>query len=346
MTEPIRPADQTTIEDIEPSQWDRTAPVPDPVVPPTPTGAASAAAPAATRRRLGARWLVALLGVIVVIGGSAVVVSLAAGRPAPSIAMGYMPDSTVMYAEARLDLPGDQRQKLGSFLKTALPGFDDQAQLDTKLNELLDRATRSATDGKQTWTTDIAPWFGGQLAIGVKLPDASTPQSSPATNAAATLVSTTGMGGMAGKDGALLVATVTDRTKAAAWLTSFGDKASLNHSTYNGADLYVNADHPNGGSAIAITDKVMLGGTEATVKAAVDTNGKSSFADNDDVKTALATIDRDNVGFSLIRTRAYLDGALAMVDFDRGHEPRQDADRRDAARDDPGVADDVRPLRE
>jgi hypothetical protein len=54
------------------------------VIPPTPIGAASAAAPVATRRRLGARWLVALLGVIVVIGGSAVVVSLAAGRPAPS----------------------------------------------------------------------------------------------------------------------------------------------------------------------------------------------------------------------------------------------------------------------
>ena len=54
------------------------------------------------------------------------------------------------------------------------------------------------------------------------------------------------------------------------------DAASTNKTTYNGADLYQNADAPNG-AAVAITDKVMLGGTLDAVKAAVDTNGKGSL---------------------------------------------------------------------
>jgi hypothetical protein len=113
---------------------------------------------------------------------------------------------------------------------------------------------------------------------------------------------------------ALFVATVTDRAKAGAWLLSVSDASSLNRSSYGGADLFVNADAPGGGFAVAITDKVMLAGTEKTVKAAVDTNGNGSFAANDDVKAALATIDQDNVGFSLLRTRAYVDGVLGMAD--------------------------------
>ena len=65
-----------------------------------------------------------------------------------------MPADTVQYVEARLDLPGDQRQKLGEFLAKAIPGFDDQAQLEPKLEDVLDRLVRSATDGKQTWTAE------------------------------------------------------------------------------------------------------------------------------------------------------------------------------------------------
>ncbi len=314
MTEPVRPDAGTTIEDIPPSAWDQTAPVPNQLSTPAPEAPATAAP--GRRGRNSLRWLVALVGVVVVVGASAVVVSLAAGRPTPSIAMGYMPASTLVYAEARLDLPGDQRQKLGEFLKNALPGFDDQAQLDAKLDDVFDRLVKSASKDKQTWTTDIKPWFGGQIALGVGLPDVK------ALGASTSAQSTVGGGGtgnavsapaMAGMDNVLFAVSIKDRAKAGAWLTSVVDAASTNHSTYNGADLYVNADAPGGGIAVAITDKVMLGGTQAAVKAAVDTNGNSSFGANDDVKAALASIDQDNVGFSLVRTKAAIDGVIAMV---------------------------------
>ncbi len=324
MTEPLRPDAETTIEDIPSPTWDQTVPVANQLSTTAPEG--SVAAAPRRRGRTGLRWLVALVGVAVVAGASVAVVSLAAGRPTPSIAMGYMPASTVMYVEARLDLPGDQRQKLGEFLKGALPGFDDQAQLDTKLNDVLDRLVKSASKDKQTWTTDIEPWFGGQVAVGIGMPDPKALGASTGgvLNAVGAGVTANGSGspdtsGMvdspatAGMDNSLAAVTIKDRAKAGAWLVSVGAADAGSRTTYNGADLYVKADGSHAGAAIAITDKVMLAGTETAVKAAVDTNGNSAFAANDDVKAALATIDHDNVGLSLIRTKAYLDQTLAMV---------------------------------
>jgi Protein of unknown function (DUF3352) len=315
MTEPRGPEDQTTIEDIQSTDWGAAAP-PAAVSPPTPA-AAQAPAVASTRRRSGLRWLVALVGVAVVVAASLVVVSLAAGRPATSVALGYMPADTVQYVEGRLDLPGDQRQKLGEFLAKAIPGFDDQSQLEPKLEDVLDRLVRSATDGKQTWTANIEPWFGGQVAVGMGVPNAAalggaTTSVLGTTDGQTTTSAVMPGAGMSELGGGLFVATIKDRAKAGAWLTSTMDAASTNKTAYNGADLYQNADAPNG-AAVAITDTVMLGGTLDAVKAAVDTNGKGSFGDNADVKAALATVDRDYVGLTLLRTKAYYEGLLALM---------------------------------
>ena len=90
--------------------------------------------------------------------------SPAAGR-APSIAVGYMPTDTVSYGEYRLDLPGDQRGKMAAFL-AKFPGFADQANVQTKLDEVFDRIVGAATENEQTYTANIEPWFGGQIAMG------------------------------------------------------------------------------------------------------------------------------------------------------------------------------------
>src|SRR5262249_6242789 len=79
--------------------------------------------------------------------------------------------------------------------------------------------------------------------------------------------------------------------------------------------LYLNADAGNDRpTALAVTDKVILCGSEAAVKAAVDTNGNGTFASQEDVKAALATIQGDNVGFSVLRTRTYLEASLKAVE--------------------------------
>ena len=49
----------------------------------------------------------------------------------------FLSPTTFLYAELRLDLPGDQRAQLMSFLGH-LPGFADPAAFDAKLDEAID----------------------------------------------------------------------------------------------------------------------------------------------------------------------------------------------------------------
>jgi uncharacterized protein DUF3352 len=325
MSDQLRPDEGTTIEDLpsNPTWTPATAPVPNQLTESAPVSGA----PSGSRRgRAGLRWLVAIVGVILVVASSAVIVSFAASRTAvTSAAMGYAPADAVMYSEARLDLPGDQRQKLGEFLKTAVPGFDDQSQLDVKLNELYDRLTQAATNGKHTWSTEIAPWFGGTLGVAMSPPDLKALSQSTSvlgtvgadgsiTETSGVMGGMSGMSGMSTLSGTLVIATITDRAKAEAWLGTVLDSASTNRSTYNGADLLTNADAGAGQFAIGVTDAVMLAGTEDAVKAAVDTGGKGTFASADDVSAALATIDGDNVAWSVIREKAYIEASLQGVE--------------------------------
>ena len=254
----------------------------------------AAATTGGNRTRL--RWGLAALGIVIVAIASYAIVSLVGGRPSTSTAIGYMPTNTMSYEEVRLDLPGDQRTKLASFLK-AFPGFSDQSAIEPKLNDVLDRIVRAASKDKQTWTADIQPWFGGQLAFGTGLPDTSQLGALRPT----------------ASDG-LAVATITDRTKAIAWVTKTGGDVgtSITRSTYGDADLLVSAD--GGGSfAIGVNDKVMLAGSTAAVKAAIDGGGKGAFDQNDDVKAALATLDKDYVIFAVTRTRALADAVVKQV---------------------------------
>ena len=259
--------------------------------------AAAGGAPARGRSRV--RWLLALVGVIVVAVGSYLIISLAGAKPAASSAIGWMPATITSYSEVRLDLPGDQRQKLAAFL-AAFPGFKDQSQLEPKLNDVLDRLVRAASDGKQTWTTDIQPWFGGQLALGMG-------SSSGATGAA-----TGSMLGMTGADGSLMVATITDRAKAIDWLVRTSTETPLARSTYGGADLFtIGSGRAEG--AVAVTDNAMIAGFATAVKAAVDSKGAGTLAENPEIKAGLATVDKDYVGVAVIRTRAQLEAMVQQM---------------------------------
>jgi hypothetical protein len=90
--------------------------------------------------------------------------------------------------------------------------------------------------------------------------------------------------------------------------------SALNRATYNGADLFTPADQSAMiDAAVAVTDKVMLAGSVSAVKAAVDSNGNGSLAQDPDMKAALATIDRDYVALTAMRLRPYLDGLKQLV---------------------------------
>jgi hypothetical protein len=227
--------------------------------------AGSSGADAATVSRAGRsgsrlRWIVALGGVAVLAAVVLAIVAITgAGRPTQSIAVGYMPSGTVQYSEYRLDLPGDQRQKLAAYL-SKFPGFADQAAVQPKLYEVFDRIVGAASHQTQTFTTDIEPWFGGQIALGSGPIDAS-PAGNGQMNPS-----------MAGFGNALFVVTVTDPGKAGAWIQKILDNKAAT-STYGGATLYT-----ANGMVAAVTDKVLLAGTDATVRAAIDTKGQGTLA--------------------------------------------------------------------
>ena len=112
--------------------------------------------------------------IAVVLAIAAFVGILVTGRAPNAKVLGYVPDGTIAYGEARLDLPGDQRLALASFL-SKFPGFADQSAIETKLNEVMDRFVGGVTNGDQAYTTDIQPWFDGELAFALgPLPDPGT----------------------------------------------------------------------------------------------------------------------------------------------------------------------------
>jgi hypothetical protein len=238
------------------------------------------------------RWLVALGGIAVLVGVTVAILAITgAGRPAPSIAVGYMPNGTVQYSEYRLDLPGDQRQKLAAYL-SKFPGFADQAAVQPKLYEVFDRIVGAASQQTQTFTADIEPWFGGQIAFGSGPVDASSlgnGQMNPS---------------MSGFGNALFVVTITDPTKAAAWVQkTLDNKATA--SSYGGATLYT-----ANGMVAALTDKVLLAGTDATVRAAIDSKGQGALASNPEFKAALSAVSHDYVAFTFINYRSLVSGII------------------------------------
>ena len=171
------PNDVTTSTDLDPtSVVPTTAPL-------TPTGSAPShptpqplepavawapAVPVATTRapRRGGRlrWAAAIAIVALVIGATGVVAALLTAGASQSTVIGYVPANTVIYGELRLDLPGDQRQAVGEFL-SKFPGFKDQAALETKIDEVLDQFVKDVSDGDQTYTTDIEPWFDRRARV-------------------------------------------------------------------------------------------------------------------------------------------------------------------------------------
>jgi hypothetical protein len=200
-----------------------------------------------------------------------------------------------VYGEARLDLPGDQRRAVGEFLSN-FPGFADQAALETKLDEVLDELIEEATDGDQSYTADIEPWFDGELAMSVgPLPPASSVLEGSAAMDEAR---------------ALALVSIKDAAIAGAWFDAAikDSGATTTTETYNGATLTVvaEADGPKAAYAL-LGGEVAVIGDLASVKAAVDTNGDSTFASEPGPSEALASADGDHVGFLYLALRPLLD---------------------------------------
>ncbi len=309
------PAPDATAPYTPPAPPPPAAPVAQPAsgavptfLPPQATGDAVATAPvvaaaAPAKRRSPLKWIVALVVIALVAASAAAGAVLLTGASGTPSVLAWTPADSVTYAEVRLDLPGNQQAELAKVL-SAFPGFDDQAAFPTKINEVLDQVVGKASDGKQSYTADIQPWFGGQLSVSIgALP-------SGADTASARF---------------LALASVKDAAKATSWAASTLQEtgATSTTETYNGvtitvikppADVSVMAEKVQ--IAYAVTGPVLALGDLASVKAAIDTGGKTGLNTNAQFKTASATITGDRLAFAYVDTEAIVDAAAAMVPGD------------------------------
>jgi hypothetical protein len=266
---------------------------------PVPTTAIQPPSSTTPARNSRMRWLAAgvLIALVAAITGLAAFALI--GSKSTSAVLGFVPPDSVAYGELRLDLPGDQRQEVGEFL-SKFPGFADQAALETKLDEVLDRLVSEGSDGKQTYSKDVKPWFSGQMGF------------------AAGPIAVGGGDATAREHRGLLLLSVKDAALASSWLTSTlqSEGVTGTQETYNGARLTVFAapKMPEVQAAFTIEgDKVALVGDLASVKAAVDTKGSSALAKGDAVAQAQASVTGDSLGFVFVDTKALIDATTELA---------------------------------
>ena len=247
------------------------------------------------KRPSRARWAIAAGIALLVVVLSGVGLIALVGAASSSVVASWSPADAVVYAEVRGDLPGDQRQNLGRFL-AHFPGFADQSTLDTKLDETLDRLVDKASDGKRNWSKEIKPWFGGQVAVSLSGFPKLTGGDSTGAMADAHF---------------LLVATQKDPAAAVAWLKSLSTDPSTEQ-VYNGVTLTVYANEHGPKVAAGATGGVLLIGDEASVKAAVDRNGKDGLATAKDFANAMSSLSGDQLTRTYVDVQAYVDAVKAM----------------------------------
>ena len=266
----------------------------------TPAPTTPAVPPPTKGRPTRVRWAVAVAVVALVVVVSGVAAALLTGRAPNAKILAWAPEKSIIYGEFRLDLPGDQRQNLAEFL-SHFPGFDDQAAIDTKLDETLDQFLTSATNGDQSYTADIEPWFDGEVGfVASDLPNqgASVDPESLDTGSAAVLLSV--------KDAAL----------AQAWFDGAVSDAGPTTEDYEGVTITVipapegSNDGPYG---YAVTGNVAVLGEVGAVKDVLDTKGGSPLTGDPAFSAALNSGSGDHIGFVYYDFEAYWDWAMGLA---------------------------------
>jgi hypothetical protein len=221
------------------------------------TTAVPATPPAPVPPRSGAsgrRWLIAFGVAGLVLGVTAIALILLGSRSTPE-ALRYIPANMPVVAELRVDLPGDQLQKVGNLL-AHFPGFKDQSTLTSKLDEALARITTQASNGSASYATDVKPWLAGPLFVGARMPSRAGSATAGTPTPSAVAVFTT--------DGKVTCDPIT--------------KSSTSKEAYKGIDIH---GGDAGAVACALDGRYALVGDSASIKAAIDAHANHAGVDGD-----------------------------------------------------------------
>ena len=257
------------------------------------------------------RWVVAAAGATVALAaGIGVVLGtfLISGRVAADagVAAGYVPADAVVYVEARLDLPGNQRAALEELLgRFSAIEVDDVIGpgLADSLDALIDES-----GVEYSYSADIAPWFDGRVAFAML--DAGDLSMDGAVNPLSPF-GAGDLGGMSGMPDGLVLIGTRDAAATSAFLDRVRGDAEAEGATptseaYAGTTIWsIGVADPQGGEdvpgetgAYAVSgDQLVLSGSAATIRTALDVHAGSaaSFGAREDVRAAIAELPRDRV---------------------------------------------------
>ena len=261
-TTPVEPAPAPAADAPEPAASPEQVSGPESTMDAIMAGSTGPAASAGGRLR----WIVALgvaaLAVVVAIGA----ILLLGSRPTPE-ALKYIPGDAAVVAEVRMDLPGDQMQKLGNLL-AHFPGFRDQATLTDKIDEALSRLVSAGGLGGVDYRTDIKPWLSGPAFVGMRAPGAGAP-------------------GNASLNGVVISATTTGTVSCDAPFKNL----TVTHERYHNMDLALAGD-----SACVIDGHQALIGDARSVRNAIDAHAGGTGIDRSDrYRAARAALQGDQL---------------------------------------------------
>jgi hypothetical protein len=250
------------------------------------------------------RWRYAIIGAVAVLAAGVGVVLgsvlMTAGGAPLARAAAYVPADAVMYIEARLDLPGAQRDNLRGLLER-FPAADADAILTDALADTLDAAL--ATGGAPIdYSTDVAPWFDGTLAMAMlDYPLNMDP-------AAMRLPS---MIGLFGVRDAAAASELTETLRA----ELAGQDATFTSSDHDGVTVW-SLEVPESefglpiagiGFAYAVTDdQLLLSNGVETIAAALDARAADSLADSDEARRLLDALPEERSGLAIVNSAAMM----------------------------------------
>jgi hypothetical protein len=188
---------------------------------------------------------------------------------AASGASELVPAGSVLYGEATLKPEGDQKEAIDAILAK----FPGGGQAGDKLKDLIEKGMRES-DAPISFKEDIEPWLGDEAAFFVANLAASGTQSA-ATQSAAGLIATD------------------DEDKARAALEKSAE-GKLKKESYKDVEVLTDESSEAG----AVFDGYLVLGTEAGVKAAIDTSkGGKKLSEDESYNNALEDAADDRLGF-------------------------------------------------
>jgi len=288
-TEPAIPPQDS----IAATPADEPTPAPSETAPAGTQPVVTTGAPGPNRMRWAIGIGVAALAVAVAIGAFIVLGS----RPAPE-ALKYIPADASLVAEIRMDLPGDQLQKLGTLL-AHFPGFADQSTLPDKIDESLSRLVQQGNAAGLDYRTDIKPWLSGPAFAAVWLPAGAS--ASDMTDPPRFLVSAT-------------------TTGTVSCTAPFKDQA-VTHEKYRGLDLFLGP-----GAEACVTDgRQALLGDVTSIKAGLDAHGDGSGVDRSDAyRAARASLVGDQLAAFYLNGSSYSTFLRSFAGSSLGATPGSD----------------------